>query len=246
MALWMGLLALGTWQVQRLAWKQDLIARVEQRVHADPADLSDPAQWIGLNRADDEYRRVRLSGVFLHEQETLVQANTELGAGFWVLTPLRLANGAAVLINRGFVPPEARQRAVRLAGEPQGRTTVIGLLRLSEPGGAFLRDNNPAADRWYSRDVQAIAAARGLSNAAPYFVDAQMADADDASNGRWPVAGLTVLVFKNNHLVYAITWYILALMLAGAVYYVGREEYRLRRRQPTLDSDKVSSDESAR
>ena len=95
---------------------------------------------------------------------------------------------------------------------------MTGLLRLTEPKGAFLRSNDPGDDRWYSRDVAAIAAARGLSDVAPYFVDA-----DATPNlGGLPVGSLTVIAFPNNHLVYAITWYGMALMLAGAVIYVLR------------------------
>jgi surfeit locus 1 family protein len=154
---------------------------------------------------------VRLSGRFLHDRETLVQAVTAYGAGFWVVTPLRREDGSLVLVNRGFVPGSRKDPATRTEGQVSGATDIVGLLRLTEPGGAFLRSNDPARDRWYSRDVAAIAAARDLSDAAPYFVDA-----DAAPNpGGVPLGGLTVVAFPNNHLVYAVTWYGLALMLAG-------------------------------
>jgi surfeit locus 1 family protein len=98
---------------------------------------------------------------------------------------------------------------------------VTGLLRITEPEGAMLRSNDPAAGRWFSRDVAAIAAARGLTDVAPYFIDA-----DGASGGPdSPVGGLTVIRFHNNHLVYAITWYSLALMLAGGVVHIIRQEW---------------------
>ncbi len=227
--LFTGFFALGTWQIERRAWKLDLIARVEERAHAPATALPTPELWPRISAAADEYRRVHATGTFLHDHETLVQASTGLGSGFWVLTPLRMADGAVVLINRGFVPPERRERATRQENEPAGPITVTGLLRMSEPGGGFLRSNDPAGKRWYSRDVQAIAAAQGLAAVAPFFVDA-----DDATGGSarptWPVAGLTVISFHNSHLVYAVTWYGLALMVAGAAYYVGREESRLRRR----------------
>jgi surfeit locus 1 family protein len=222
-----GFIALGTWQVERRAWKLDLIDRVEHRVHAPAVPVPGPAQWPGVSRATDEYRRVTASGVFLNDAETLVQATTELGAGYWVLTPLWLRDGSVVLVNRGFVPPEARDRASRAASEPQGMTTVTGLIRMTEPRGAFLRHNDPSNDRWYSRDVQAIAAARGLTHIAPFFIDAGAA-APPASGSAAPVGGLTVIAFHNNHLMYAITWYTLALMVAGAVWLGIREEQRLR------------------
>jgi len=220
-----GFLALGTWQVERRAWKLDLIARVDQRVHAPAATAPGRTEWPTVNAANDEYRHVRLAGIFLHDKETLVQASTKLGPGFWVLTPLRTTEGTVVLVNRGFVPPEARERQARTAPEPQGETNVAGLLRLTEPKGGFLRKNDPAGERWFSRDVQAIAAARGLNNVAPYFVDAEAAPAQ-AANGTpaWPAAGLTVIAFPNSHLVYALTWYGLALMVLIAAWFVRRSE----------------------
>jgi surfeit locus 1 family protein len=217
--------SLGTWQVKRRAWKLDLIAHVEQRVHAPAVTVPPASEWPELTAANSEYRHVRATGTFLNQSETLVQATTELGAGFWVLTPLRLADASVVLINRGFVPPERRDPAAHGASEPTTPAAVTGLLRMTEPGGAFLRRNDASANRWYSRDVQAIARARGLSRAAPYFIDADAAATSDNA----PVGGLTVIAFHNSHLVYAITWYTLALMVAGGAWIVVREERRLRR-----------------
>ena len=207
-----GLTALGVWQVERRAWKLALIDHVEDRVHQAPAALPPPAAWPRVNATNDAYRRLRVCGMFLHDRETLVQAVTAYGAGYWVLTPLRTRDGTTVLVNRGFVSPERRDTATRGAASPQAETCVTGLLRITEPGGAFLRANDAAQERWYSRDVSAIAAARGLTGVAPFFVDA-----DATPNpGGWPVGGLTVVAFHNNHLVYALTWFALALMLAAA------------------------------
>ncbi|AGU51273.1 putative surfeit locus 1 protein [Variovorax paradoxus B4] len=221
-----GFFALGTWQVERRAWKLDLIARVEQRVHAPASEAPGRDRWPQVNAAADEYRHLRIAGTFLHDKETLVQASTRLGAGFWVLTPLQAADGSVVLVNRGFVPPEARDRATRAATDPQGDTTVTGLLRITEPKGGFLRRNEPAAERWFSRDVQAIAAARGLHNVAPYFVDVEAAPSPPGASPAWPAGGLTVIAFPNSHLAYAITWYGLALMVLGAAWYVWRDGRR--------------------
>ena len=136
--------ALGTWQLQRRTWKLNLIARVEERVHAPPVAAPGPAEWPQVSAARDEYRHVTVTGTFLDHSQTLVQAATELGAGYWVLTPLR-ARRSIVLVNRGFVAADDRERV-----QPGGQAaTVTGLLRITEPGGAFLRHNNPAANRWY-------------------------------------------------------------------------------------------------
>ena len=217
------LVALGVWQLERRVWKLDLISRVEQRVHAAPVSAPGPSSWPRINATDDAYRRVRVTGHFLAARETLVQAVTERGGGYWVVAPFRAMEGFTVLVNRGFVPADRAESESRAAQAP-GETTLTGLLRVTEPGGAFLRHNDPAADRWYSRDVAAIAAARGNQKVAPYFIDADPS-ADPAA---LPVGGLTIIAFPNNHLLYALTWFGLAAMLAGWSLYVALQEWRLR------------------
>ena len=212
-------LALGTWQVQRLFWKLDLIERVESRVHAAPVAAPARAEWPNVAREKDEYRRVTATGLFRHDRTALVQAVTERGAGFWLLTPLVLADGSTLLVNRGFVPADRSSPEARLASEiAAGPVAVTGLLRMSEPGGAFLRSNDPASERWFSRDVSAIAAARGLEDVAPYFIDADATP----NQGGLPIGGLTVVAFRNSHLVYALTWYALAAMSVFAAWQVHR------------------------
>jgi surfeit locus 1 family protein len=230
------LLALGTWQLQRLQWKNALIERIAERVHAAPVPVPGPERWPDISADSDEYRRVRASGIFLHQFSTRVQAVTEHGSGYWLLTPLRTTDGNIVLVNRGFIPLQGRETGGSGAQPGTGehaaagnrQVSVTGLLRISEPGGGFLRKNDPLGNRWYSRDVQAIAAAHGLSDVAPYFIDADATPAPDDATIH-PVGGLTVLSFPNNHLIYAVTWYALALMLAGAAFWVARDERRLRR-----------------
>nr|WP_210269931.1 SURF1 family protein [Hyphomicrobium methylovorum] len=195
---------LGVWQVERLHWKTALIANVEARLSAQPIPAPRFADWT----PDDAYTRVTVRGVFLHDRETAVQAVTELGPGWWIITPLRTDAGI-VLINRGFVPQDRKHAADRANALPLGSVEVQGLLRANEPGGAFLRSNAPAEDRWYSRDIQAIAHARNLSGpVAPYFIDA-----DATPNpGGYPVGGLTIVRFHNSHFIYAVTWFSLCLL----------------------------------
>jgi surfeit locus 1 family protein len=236
-----GFLALGVWQLERREWKLALIARVEQRVHAPPVAAPGPPQWPTLNRENAEYRRVTATGRFLEGRETLVRAVTALGAGFWVMAPFRTDEGFTVLVNRGFVPP-GRRDAVPSAGprDPNptaGETSdanaaITGLLRMTEPKGGFLRANAPEQNRWYSRDVDAIAHAQHLAGIAPYFIDVEQtgsasagptstmgasADATAASSeaSRQPVGGLTVVTFRNSHLTYALTWFTLAIMVGA-------------------------------
>lgn len=224
---------LGTWQVFRLQWKLDLIARVEARVHAAPVAPPNAAHWGGVASASHEYLRVRVDGAYLYELTTPVQALTEEGSGYWLLTPMCTADGNIVLVNRGFVPSvlgaATRYTAQRAAPDPCAdagpRRTLVGLLRTSEAGGVFTRANDRAGNRWFSRDVEAIAAARGLADGArpvaPFFIDAA-AGQNPAGSPDQPQGGLTVVAFHNSHLVYAITWYALACMVAGAWWWVTR------------------------
>ncbi|TPW26835.1 SURF1 family protein [Pararhizobium mangrovi] len=213
--LFAGFLALGTWQVERRTWKLNLIARVDARVHAAPVPAPGPEAWPDVTAKNDEYRRVSLEGHFLNDEETPVYTANDSGPGYWIVTPFERPNGTYVLVNRGFVPNEKKKASSRPKGEIEGDTRVVGLMRMSQPGGAFLRSNKPAEGRWYSRDVEAIAKARGLprDKVAPYFVDAGAAK----NPGGLPVGGLTRIHFRNAHLVYALTWYTLALMTAGAL-----------------------------
>lgn len=206
-----GLAALGVWQVERRAWKLALIARVEARMAAPPEAAPPPERWAAIG-ADDSYRRVRVTGRWRKVPPVFVQAVTDLGGGFWVMAPLDTATGT-ILINRGFVPPAARAALP----VPGGAAKVTGLLRITEPGGGFLRRNDPVAARWYSRDVAMIAQARRWGTVAPYFIDAQA-----MPGATWPRGGLTVVTFRNSHLVYALTWFTLAAMVGFFAWRIAR------------------------
>ena len=206
------LIGLGIWQLERRTWKLALIAHTERQLKAAPVPTPGPRDWPTTG-ADDVYRPVLATGHYRAGSDTFVQAVTALGGGFWVLTPFDDDRGFAVLVNRGFVPAERRGS---VAPSPS-RQTIRGLLRLSEPEGGFLRSNDPAGDRWYSRDVAAIASAKRLGRIAPYFVDASGPASD------WPRGGLTVVHFRNSHLVYALTWFGLALLVAVMAWRVRRQ-----------------------
>jgi surfeit locus 1 family protein len=226
-----GFFSLGVFQVKRLAWKDALIARVDRHVHAVPVSAPAPGAWPAVSKERDEYRRVSVQGTFAHAKETLVKASTVLGSGYWVMTPLQTAQGHWVMVNRGFVPTHLREQAQRGLPVPEGEQMVVALLRLTEPDGTWLQSNDVGNDRWYSRDVAALAAARGLGDApvAPYFLDVVASEPSTPAAVAWPRPGLTVLHFNNNHLVYALTWFTLAAMTAGALGYLLVDERRLRR-----------------
>jgi surfeit locus 1 family protein len=219
--------ALGIWQLERRVWKLSLIERVTQRVHAPAMPAPGPSEWSRVDAAGYEYRHVRVTGAFLHQDELRVQAVTGLGAGYWVMTPLRTDQGFIVFINRGFVPPERADPTTRGVGQIPGQVTLTGLLRITEPKGGFLRSNDPAHGRWFSRDIAAMTAALRLPEpVAPFFIDADAHSA--AGPDGLPVGGLTVVAFRNTHLSYAITWFALALLSVFATVRLWREGATLR------------------
>ncbi len=215
------LVLLGNWQMRRLEWKRDLIAAVEARAFGVPVDAPPPEAF---SPEDDAYLRVAVSGTYRHQNSALVKAVTELGPGYWVMTPLDTDTGT-VWINRGFVPPERRDP--KLWSLPSSDVRVIGLLRPDEPAGTLLERNRPDIDRWVSRDLRALSEKAGLKDAAPYFIDAEQS----APLGDWPRGGLTLLRFRNSHLSYALTWYVMALLLAGALVYLFVGERHLDRKR---------------
>lgn len=205
------LLGLGRWQLDRLAWKQDLLAKVEARATQPVAPAPEEVDWEGVTYEADEYRHVTATGRLRHDLEVQVYALLDDGPGYWVLTPLVLPDGAAIIVNRGFVPLDRKAPSSRPEGQIDGQVTVNGLLRLPEQEGMFTPENDPAKDVWYTRDPDAIAAARGLLRVAPFLIDA-----DATPNpGGLPVGGRTPLSFPNRHLEYALTWFGLAAALLG-------------------------------
>lgn len=229
-----GFLWLGTWQVQRLHWKLQLIHDVTTRVHAPPVAAPGPGKWARIEKGHLQYLHVRLSGHYLSGKQTLVRGPSKKGYGFWVMTPFKTDRGFTLLVNRGYIPSTLPGTpAYAKARAPTGPVTLTGLLRFSEPDGGFMRSNKPRENLWYSRDVAAIAKARGLvtGQVAPYFVDADAS----ASGAKLPVAGLTKIHFRNAHLGYAITWYLLALgTLIGAGILIAHD--RRMRRKGVADS----------
>jgi len=201
-------LGLGSWQIQRLFWKEGLIAARAAAVAAAPVS---PPQNLEEARGM-EFRHVTDEGVFLNDKEIFLGATSEGGVnGYQILTPLREPSGRIVFVNRGFIPAELRDRSKRMAGEPTGPVRIEGLLRLppeSRPNW-FLPDNRPDLNYWFWVDLPAMAAADKLDRVARFYIDA-----DSTPNpGGWPQGGVTRLALPNNHLQYAITWFSLAVAM---------------------------------
>jgi surfeit locus 1 family protein len=209
------LLALGTWQVERKAWKEGLIATLTERLAAPPAALPPSAAWPSLDQAGNEYRRVKLGGTFEHDKEALIYAPGSAfrpdvsGVGYWVFTPMRLAGGGVVMVNRGFVPPDRKDAAARPDGQVAGPLAIVGTMRWPDGRRWFSPRDDAAHNLWFSRDPAAIAAAKGIGAVAPFSVEQE----SPTPPGGWPQPGKLVVNLRNEHLQYAITWYGLALAL---------------------------------
>lgn len=218
------LIALGTWQMQRLAWKQGLLADISQRAHGEPVDITRAEQ---SKRAGEniEYLRVKTEGQFQHDKERFLFAHdSKFGSGYHVFTPLKQANGGVVFVNRGFVPAELKDPVKREVGQVAGEVKIVGLVRRPEEPGTFTPENNVADNTWYWRDLDGMAASIFGQEApplVPFFIDVE----DEPSlPGGWPKGGVTRLELPNRHLEYAISWYGLAAALIAvfAAYAVSR------------------------
>lgn len=203
------LIGLGTWQVERLQWKEGLIAEIEARRTAPPMSVDRAAAVV--SKGDDiDYRAISVSGHFDHGKERYFLATRDGEPGFYVYTPLILADGKIVFVNRGFVPDELKDPARRRQGEIEGDVTVTGLARakLVQKPSFMVPENEPAKNLFFWKDMDAMASSAGIDKTSvlPFFVDAGAAP----NPGGYPIGGVTQVDLPNNHLSYAVTWYGLA------------------------------------
>lgn len=204
------LVALGTWQLERLAWKESLVAAIDSGLEKQPAALETPADaWKSLGK--EEYRPVSVTGTFRHGDERHLFATHGGQMGWHVYTPLETEGGHILFVNRGFVTEERKDPSTRSEGQIEGPQTIVGLVRLPGVQGSFEPDRDPTKNQWYWRDLAGMIASLGIEGAwarmMPFFVDAV---AEPQNPGGWPKGGVTRLEIPNRHLEYALTWYGLA------------------------------------
>ena len=225
------LIVLGTWQVERKAWKEALIASLTERLAAPPQTLPFAKDWAKLDRAGDEYRRVKFTASFDNAREALVFAAASAfrpdvtSPGYWVFTPARLADGGIVVVNRGFVPDVRRDPKSRPQGQIAEAIEITGALRWPDERHWFTPADDVSHNLWFTRDPAAIAAAKGLDKGpdkgpdpgagavAPFYVEQEA----PTPPGGLPQPGKLVVVLPDNHLQYALTWYGLAAVLAAVL-----------------------------
>jgi len=211
------LVGLGTWQVQRLGWKEGLIAQIEARVTAAP--VAPDEVETRLKRGDAvEYTRLTATGRFAHERTLYLYQIGAGGPGWHVYTPLEQADDRVLLVNRGYVPLERRDPATRADGLSQGVVTVTGLARTAARKGLFTPDNDRAANEWYWRDIAGMVDAAypdGTPDAFAFVLEAEAAPANAGDTPQWPQGGVTLLDLPNKHFGYALTWFGLAATCLG-------------------------------
>ena len=206
------LIGLGTWQLERKAWKEGLIDALAERTSAEPVPLPALERWSAFSPESDEFRRVTFPATIASGREALVYAAGSSvrpdikGVGYWVFAPAELTGGAVVVVNRGFLPEDQQDPKTHMP--PPGPVDLIGALRWPEPRGWFVPNDDPARNLWFARDPLAMARAKGWGNVAPFYVELEN------STGPLPRAGRLAPTLRNEHLQYALTWFGLAAVLA--------------------------------
>lgn len=210
------LIGLGTWQWNRLIWKEALINTINTRIVEAPLPLN-AITGMADSGTDIEYRPVKLTGRLLNEGEQYVLATLDGQSGWHVYTPVEIEAGQFVFVNRGFVPYDKRDPKTRDDGQMNQLVNIEGLARtaLTQKPGWVVPDNAPVQREFYWKDLGAMIEAAGLAgkNVLPFFVD----KTSKLPDGLLPVAGVTRIDLPNNHLQYLITWYGLALALAAVL-----------------------------
>ncbi|MCP4184203.1 MAG: SURF1 family protein [Hyphomicrobiales bacterium] len=207
------LATLGTWQVARLKWKEDLVARINARVAGEHMSLQQ-VELLWSQRRDVDYMPVKLNGIFDHQRE-LYYFNTWNGKAGWdVITPLMLSDNRVVLLNRGFVPTTFRDKNNRQSGLIDGVVEIAGLARnpVLEKPNSLIPDNQLVQREFFWKSYSQMAKLAGMGDinqVLPFMIDQGKTNIE----GGYPVGGTTRINFSNNHLQYAVTWYGLGLAL---------------------------------
>ena len=208
------LVFLGSWQVNRLHWKDTLIERLQERSTEAPVAL--PTRIADVEAY--EFRRVSVTGEYLHDKEFYVINRSLNGKpGLNIVTLLKRADdGGHILINRGWVPFEKRDPQTRLKGQVKGNIIVEGIVRLAKGPAMFTPKNEPHNNTWFYIDPSSMTATAGLPPLQDYYILAA-----NKSPGDVPVGHQWRVDLPNNHLYYAITWFALAfgLLVIYIVYH---------------------------
>ena len=213
------LIGLGAWQMDRLYWKEALIEQLQERSTAEPIAL--PSSIDNLETL--EFRRVSVTGEFLHEHEFYLFNRSLKGKpGLNVITLLKRADGSGhVLVNRGWVPFEKRDPTTRPKGQIEGRVTIEGIIRIARGPGMFTPKNEPQNNTWFFVDPSSMSASAKIPPLQGYYLLAA-----NKSSGGVPVGHQWRINLPNDHLHYAITWFALAVGLLVVYILFHRQQMR--------------------
>jgi surfeit locus 1 family protein len=215
------LLGLGKWQLDRLHWKLGLIAAANSRAHEPPVPVE---TLVGRKPKDIEYTHAGAAGTFVPGDEIYLFSQISGGAvGYDVLQPLRLADGRALIVDRGFVPSTMDGKPAPFTAAPSGAVEITGLVRGTQKPGLFTPRAELAKKIFFVHDVPAIASAMGLSGELPFVLAADRT----GPRGVYPEGGHTRLTFRNEHLQYAVTWFSLAAVLLIMFFFYHGKRGRL-------------------
>jgi surfeit locus 1 family protein len=215
------LVGLGTWQIERKAWKESLISTLDRRLNDAPIALPPSTEWAGMTPENSEFTRVRVRVQFLKDSDALVYTSGSAirddvkGTGYFVFSPALLADGQQVVINRGFVPR-------RTYPAPSGPQDIVGSIRWPETPSMFVADHDTAGEIWMVRDPAAMAKFKTWGTVAPFYIEQET----PVPPGGLPHPAELKVQLRNEHLQYAITWYGLAavLVVMFAVWAVKRRD----------------------
>lgn len=201
------LVSLGTWQVQRMAWKADVIAEINARIASDPVALPDP---IDLER--DKYLPVAVTGTITEEEIHLLASTRDAGAVYRLVSAFETEGGRRIMIDRGWI-----KTADKDASRPAHAVDVIGNLHWPDERDSFTPANDVDSNIWFARDVDQMAE---VLNTEPVLLIVRQDSDKGAIATPLPV---DTAALPNNHLEYVLTWYGLAIVwVAMTLYYLRR------------------------
>ncbi len=207
-------IGLGVWQVQRLEWKTSMIEQIDARLQAEAVDIRSIADSLPANL----FALVQLQGEWLHDKEVILAGRYYRNKlGHHVLTPLRLESGELVVVNRGWVPKDQKSQESRPESLTSGVVSLEGIVQPMNQRNMFTPENNPAKGEWYWVERAALEAYVGSPLLDGYVEQVRLPD----SGVSLPIAADKDVEVRNDHLMYAITWFAIAcsMMVIYVVYH---------------------------
>tara|TARA_B100001123_G_scaffold450212_1_gene619312 strand:+ start:233 stop:844 length:612 start_codon:yes stop_codon:yes gene_type:complete len=189
-----------------MQWKSELIKTFDERISENP--ISPPLEVENID--EWRFKRISIEGVFLHDKELLMTGKTFEGtAGFHVITPIKTEEGRIIMINRGWIPETSRSQKKRPDTLYNGLLHIVGIIREDKKKGYFVPENEPKNEVWLYVNTRQMAMHRNIKQVANFYIDAIRKPGPYTL----PIGASAKINVRNEHLQYAITWFLLALSL---------------------------------